>query len=108
MKRIIIFCILTFTLMVSVVNAQNVRGRLDGYGPYGLYPAQRVAVTLFSPTFGRTTPAYSDYQGMYYIYNVPPGQHVLEVWANEAQPLTFNIFVNPNQLVTDITPIRVR
>lgn len=103
------FIAVTLVLASQVGNtyAQTVRGRLDGNGPYGAYPASRIAVTLISPTHGRSAPAYSDYQGMYYIYNVPPGQFTLEVWTNSNQPLTFNILVPPNPPTMDIAPIQL-
>jgi hypothetical protein len=107
--RIFIICIFIFTSMISSAYAEGVRGRLDGSGQYGAYPVPRIPVTLYSPAYqGRTPPVYSDYQGMYYISNVQPGQYVLEIWANETQPFTFNIIINPNQPVTDIAPILAR
>lgn len=107
--RHLVFCgLFLLASFANTVSAENVRGRLDGVGPYGVYPVSRVAVTLFSQAAGRSSPAYSDYQGMYYIYNVPPGDYTLEVWAGGAQPMIFDIFVIPNRPVTDIAPIRVR
>lgn len=106
--HLVMSCVFVLASFANTVCAENVRGRLDGYGQYGAYPVPRVAVTLFSQTFGRTSPAYSDYQGMYYIYNVPPGPYTLEVWIGGPQPMIFNIYVTPNLQVTDIAPIRVR
>jgi|ERR1039457_1804587 hypothetical protein len=106
--RIIITTIIYFVVIATTAYAQNVRGRLDGRGPYGAYPVPRIAVTLSNPAYGRSAPVFSDYQGIYYFFNIPPGPHTLEVWVNPNQPIIFNIFVNPNQMVTDIAPILVR
>ena len=100
---------LLLTLLVffaGTVNAEGIRGRLDGLGPYGTYPVTGIAVTV-SSQMGRSSPSYSDYQGMYYIYGLMPGPHVLEIWIGY-QPMVFNIMVNPGQPLTDIAPIRVR
>lgn len=103
-----IFAVLFLIILTTNVHAQDVRGRLDGVGPYGAYPVPRIAVTLFTPNYGRTRPVYSDYQGMYYIYNIPPGQHTLEIWVYDQKPMKFRIFVNPNKRLTDIAPIRIK
>jgi hypothetical protein len=61
------------------------------------------------------SPAITDYQGMYYIYNINPGQHyVLEVRdRNGAIINRFNISVPPNAprgrgLFYGIPPIMIR
>ncbi len=93
----------------SPAQAGTVRGQLYRVVYGRSYPASYVAVTLFNGRVGRSSPAYSDAQGMYYLLNAPPGQYVLEVWWSRdprVAPMTFNIVVN-NTPFTDIAPIRV-
>jgi hypothetical protein len=65
-------------------------------------------VASFSPALWKTHPVYSDFEGMYYIYNVPPRSYTLEVWIDGPQPMIFDISVTQGIPVTDIAPIRVR
>ena len=102
--------IIVFSLQANIADAENVRGRLEGVSTYGSYPVAGVAVTLLTQG-RRSAPTYSDNQGMYYIYNVSPGSHILEIWAGGPEPMTFQIYVyeyTPEQPVTDISPIKVR
>ena len=101
--------VLVFLLLANLAAATTVRGRLFLVLPSGqTLPAPGVAVTLRNPQAGRSTPAYSGSDGMYYL-NAPPGSYVLEVWNSadpRIQPLQMTIQVrNP---YTDIPPIRVR
>jgi hypothetical protein len=43
---------------------------------------------------------------LYYLYNVPPGQYVLEILVSKSQPLKYNIEAK-EQKYTDIAPILV-
>lgn len=107
-RGLTVFLLLLAILSGSInVYAQTVRGRLLRWTPYGSYPASYVAVTLFSPRMGRSAPAYSTPEGFYFLYNVPPGQYVLEVWAYQV-PSTNHVVVSPNQPLTDIAPITIR
>jgi hypothetical protein len=99
-------CVMIFILFSQYSNAEGVRGRLDGVGPYGLYPVSGIAVTVLAP-MGRSSPSYSDYQGMYYIYGLTPGPYTLEIWIGN-QPMVFNIMVIQGRALTDIVPIKVR
>jgi hypothetical protein len=86
--------------------AGNVRGMLyrrDGYGR--TYPAPYIRVTLNHPQYGRTSPADTGPDGMYYFYNMPPGGYWLEVWLAEG-PLVFTVQVY-DQPLTDIPPVQV-
>ena len=100
-----------FLVFVGTTSAQGatVRGRLDRRDGYGrLYPASYVSVTLNNPKIGRSSPAYTGADGMYYLYNVPPGDYQLEVWAYPGKPpLTFNIRVY-DRPYTDINPILIQ
>lgn len=107
LKRQVLVFFAALFLFSSAANAEAVRGRLDGLGPYGLYPVTGVPVTVSSP-LGRSSPSYSDYQGMFYIFNLVPGPHALEIWLGGPEPMIFDIIVYPNQAMTDLAPIRVR
>jgi hypothetical protein len=48
----------------------------------GQFPAAGIQVTLYSQTFGRSSPSMSGNDGMFYIYNVPFGTYYLEVWVS--------------------------
>ena len=61
-------------------NAQTtVRGQLLRNGQV---PAAGIQVTIFSPTFGRSSPSMTGMDGMYYLYNVPFGNYYLEIWVS--------------------------
>lgn len=86
--------------------AQTVRGRLLR----GQTPAAGVGVNLvYADAAGRriqTGFVLSAPDGMYYLYNVPPRDYVLQIW-DRPEPQRFNIRVQPQQWV-DIAPIQVR
>jgi len=50
-------------------------------------------VTLFNQSIGRSTPAYAGPDGMYYLYNVPPGFYYLEVWVTPNTPIVYQVQV---------------
>src|SRR5438093_10646967 len=51
-----------------------------------------VTVSVFSGTRGRSGFSYSGYDGMYYLYGIPPGPYTLELWVHpNAPPLTYPI-----------------
>ena len=98
---------LLFLLFVITAAAQaaTVRGRLvrnNGYG--GIYGVAYVTVTLWNQARGRSAPAVSGEDGMYYFYNVPPDTYYLQVWLYQGRPpLTYIIYVKDSS--TDIAPI---
>jgi hypothetical protein len=92
--------ILTFAVPPSVP-AGVVRGRLVRNG----YPAPHIGVSLYNQYIGSSSVAYTDREGMYYLYNVPPGEYFLQIWISN-QPLVYKIVVY-NQPYTDIPPIGV-
>ena len=92
-----------FFVFTASVQAATVRGRLENRNRY---PAAYVAVTLYNQQMGRSSAAYTGADGMYYLYNVPPGDYYLEVWIYPGQPpLTYSIRVNDPG--TDIPPIQL-
>lgn len=102
------FILLLLALGFAIeASAQTIRGRLMRATPYGPYPAAYVAVTVYAPHMGRSAPAYSSPEGFYFLYNVPPGQYVLEVWTSNI-PVTANLFVAHNRPWVDVAPITIR
>lgn len=95
-------------LLQSAVGASSiVRGRLFRVTPQGQsYPAGGIAVSVNHPQYGRSSYSYAGGDGMYYLYNIPAGAFVLEVWVSSGQAMTFQIQVY-EQPYTDIAPIRV-
>jgi hypothetical protein len=86
--------------------AGNIRGMLYRRASDGrTYPAPYVRVTLNHAQYGRSSPADTGPDGMYYFYNVQPGDYWLEVWVG-SKPLVFTIRVY-NQPLTDIPPIQI-
>lgn len=107
----------TLVLLIAIIlfifpnfaHAGDVRGRLDIRGPYDLYPAAYVPVTLYSlRARKRSKTVYTGSDGMYYFYNVPEGDHMLEVWVRgfRGKPDAYRIKV-PLYGGTDIKPILV-
>lgn len=105
---LLISLLLTFVGAASAQGA-TVRGRLDRRDGQGrLYPATYISVTLNSPTMGRSSPTYTGADGMYYLYNVPPGNYLLEIWPSPGKPpITYKISVY-DQPYVDINPILIQ
>jgi hypothetical protein len=78
----------------STSHAQTtVRGQLLHNGQY---PAGGIQVTLYSQTLGRSLPATTGNDGMFYLYNVPFGAFYLEIWvANPPQTYPVQITAYP-------------
>ena len=102
--------VLLFAALVPPIPAQGavVRGQLFRQAPNGARsPAGGIAVTVFAPNMGRSSPSYTDGNGMYYL-GVPAGNYTLEVWTSRdprVPPLVFQIAVHEPS--TDIAPIRI-
>lgn len=93
--------------LAGLAEAGTIRGRLVRQTPQGQYPAQGIQVTVYRSDLGQSSPSYSGTDGMYYLYNIPPGTYTLQIWAfPNMPPLTFSIQVG-NQQFTDIAPIVV-
>jgi hypothetical protein len=71
--------------------------------PNGPFPAAYIAVTVNSPTIGRSAPSYTGPDGMYYL-NIPPGSYSLEVWANE-KLILLTVPILAGCPFTDIPPL---
>ena len=75
---------LATTVPAQQVPTTTVRGQLlwNGWNQFGAlqpYPAPNVQVTLFNPAVGRSWPAVTGQDGMYYFYNIPLGTYNLEI-----------------------------
>jgi hypothetical protein len=103
----VMLAVLFTTIIAAGAQAGTVRGRFDRRTSQGTYPAAGIPVTVFRPDIGRSGVSYSGNDGMYYLYNIPPGYYVLEVWLYpNTPPMTFSIQVG-SQPFTDIAPIIV-
>ncbi len=95
--------------ITSAAAAATVRGRLDRVYANGVrYPAVGVAVTLYGQNVRRSAPAYTGPDGLYYLYNIPPGSYYLEVWTSRdpgARPAVYPVSVR--EPYTDVAPIVV-
>ncbi len=109
MKHLVglLLALLTTLALATSAQAQTVRGQVLRATPAGTYPAPYMSVTLYSDRMGRSAPAYTTPEGIYYLYNVPPGQYVLEVWAAKT-PTTVKVVVPQNRAWTDIAPVPIR
>ncbi|HZI48474.1 MAG TPA: carboxypeptidase-like regulatory domain-containing protein [Pyrinomonadaceae bacterium] len=98
--------LILFTLS-AFTYAGTVRGRVDRRDGYGrISPAVYVPITLYQEGKGRSAPAYTGKDGMYYLYNVQPGTYSLEIWVSPNRPIVYTIYVS-DQSLTDIAPIQI-
>jgi hypothetical protein len=101
---VISLCVL-FIVLAESADAATLRGRLYRVYQNGVQAfAGGVPVTLYNQSMGRTSVAYSGPDGMYYLYNIPPGYYTLEVWISNP-PIVFQVEVR--EPYTDIPPVRV-
>ena len=102
--RIILVC--CFAVAISeAANAATIRGRLV-HAVNQNVAAPGIAVTIYNQYVGRSSPAYTDINGMYYIYNVPAGSYYLELWIYPGgNPIVYPITVG--EPYTDIPQIPV-
>jgi hypothetical protein len=96
--------LLSILLIVAgvVADAATVRGRV--VFPNG-NPAAGVAVTVNHPQYGRSPPAFSGPDGMYYLNGIPPGNYTLEVWTSNQSFIS--IIITVYEPVTDVAPVVV-
>ncbi len=100
--------LVSLLFMASPLAAQTaeVRGRIDRGTLTGVYPASYVRVTLISPTMQRSS-TFTDRNGVYYFFRVPPGSYRLEVEAPWGFRGTFSVQVQPRPR-SDIPAIQIR
>lgn len=104
--KVIVIFVISILTCITYAHATTIRGRLDRTSNFGIYPAVGIAVTVFSPSAGRSYPAYTDNYGFYYLYNIPPGNYNLEVWITN--PPRFWTIQVPPQPQFDVAPIQVQ
>jgi hypothetical protein len=93
-------------VMTNLAYGGNVIGRLDYQGPSGsASPAPHIQVTLVDPVQKRSSSTFTGFDGMYYFYNVPSGEYILEIRSSENKPpINYKITVR-NQPYTSLKPI---
>jgi hypothetical protein len=98
--------VLSFLILVSApASAATVRGRLVHAANQNVV-APGIAVTIYNQYVGRSSPAYTDVNGMYYLYNIPAGTYYLELWIYPGgNPVVYPITVG--EPYTDIPQIPV-
>jgi hypothetical protein len=100
--------VLLLVLAASLAHAATVRGRLvhrnNSYN--NGYPAAGIQVTVINSYGVRCSPSTTGADGMWYLFNIPPGPYYLEIWIYPGRaPMAFQIQVyEPN---TDIPQIFV-
>lgn len=89
------------------IHAATVRGQLVRIDKKGVHqPAAGIEVTVSSGSSGhRVSKAYTNSQGMYYVYNVQPGEDTLEIRISQTKSQKYQIRVSDPS--TDIKPIVV-
>ena len=98
---LIVFVVLLVT--VSAFAATTVRGRVlasDGT------PYPSASVTLKSHSGTKTSPVYTDREGMFYVTNVAPGAYTLIVRTSRSET-PFSVSAQPRPY-SDLPPVRVR
>ena len=105
-RRLIIHLLgamILLTALPASALAQTVRGQIVFRNGY---PAPGVQVRVTHPRLGPSMPAVTGYDGMYYLYGIPPGDYQLEVFINGqlAPRWQVRVFNRPN---TDIPPYRL-
>lgn len=106
MKNRFITAALLFIILFSstiVYALTTVRGRVNR----GVYPAAYVQVTLWSQRIGRSAPTYTGQDGMYYLYNIPPGLYTVELWCYKTPRTYTKIRIPPNLRNYDIPPLQI-
>lgn len=91
-----------------------VRGRLQrAAAPNVWYPVSGVVVTVVRGDGVRSTPAFSGPDGMYYVYNLPAGAYIIELWQPYTQrpfatyPINVRYMSNQYGSWFDVPPIWV-
>lgn len=105
--RFLLVFICCFFFQTSVVNATDLRGRVDAIGPYASAPFPLAKASVKITQQNNTQSVIALYRtgrdGMYYFRNIPPGQYLLVV----NNSLTVPIQVKNTQL-QDIGPLLFR
>lgn len=89
----VVAVLLVVILTIQEALAQTVRGMVMHQTPYGPTPAASVPVELTQA--GHRSTIYTDRQGLYYFYNVPPGSCSITIKGTNP-PLKVQINVTPS------------
>ena len=90
----------------AIAAAGTVRGQLYRMVNGKRVGANGIAVRLNHPQRGPSTSVYTNNEGMYFLYNIPPGQYTLEVTIAK-NVKKYQITVE-NKPYTDIAPIEIK
>ena len=105
-KQIKVTIILFFIISV-ILNATNIRGRIDGYNQYyrSYYPLSRVTVDLYffnQNRWQQVSRYITGNDGMYYFQNLYPGNNYsIQINGRENYPIS--VYNMPNQDLPLIT-----
>jgi hypothetical protein len=102
-RRCSLFVLVVLLVAVSAFAATTVRGRVlasDGT------PYPSASVTLKSRSGAKTSPVYTDREGMFYVTNVAPGAYTLIVRTSRSET-PFSVSAQP-RAYSDLAPVRVR
>jgi ER membrane protein complex subunit 7, beta-sandwich domain len=87
--------------------ASTVRGQLFRMVSGKRVGANGIAVRLNHAQRGPSSSVYTNNEGMYFLYNIPPGQYTLEVTITQKNVQKYRITVE-DKPYTDIAPIEVK
>jgi len=91
----------------ALAAASTVRGQIYRMVNGKRVGANGIAVRLNHPQRGPSSLVYTNNDGMYFLYNIPPGQYTLEVTITQKNVKKFQITVE-NKAYTDIAPIEAK
>lgn len=113
MKRFIVF-LSTIFLLTSISLAANARGLVFRNGPYGMtYPVPSTTVILRDMNGqNASSPALTGIDGMYYFYNMFPGNYFLDLYSGEFFIGRFLINISNTPMLpgvfSDIPPVGIQ
>ena len=104
----IAFAVMMIAIAVAqaIAAAGTVRGQLYRMVNGKRVGANGIAVRLNNPKQGPSSSVYTNTEGMYFLYNIPPGQYTLEVTIAK-NVKKYQITVE-NKPYTDIAPIEIK
>lgn len=101
------FMVLGFVTAQALAAASTVRGQIYRMVNGKRVGANGIAVRLNHPQRGPSSAVYTNSEGMYFLYNIPPGQYTLEVTITQKNIKKYQITVE-NKPYTDIAPIEAK
>jgi len=93
-KRVI--CPIVFVGLASIGVPYARAATVQGAAVCQNGPAFNAAISVFRADIGQSSLSPVDGNGMFYLYNIPPGNYVLQVWSRTnpaASPLLYQISV---------------